>query len=357
MDRGKPGSRSGWGKSGYGQPARGQRRRLAIKPPRSTPIRPTTTISGTRISAISSTCGCRRTLRATWPDLLGAAVTPKEAELVATPYRHGGKAGAAAFFNSGMSQALETMQQSATKSVPLAIYYAFKQSETGKDGIASPGWAYFLQAVVDSGLSIIGTWPLRTELANRMIGMGTNALASSIVLVCRKRAQNSRMIERETFMRALRRELPEAVAAIRAAGIGPVDLAQSAIGPGMAAFTRHAAVLEHSGEKMSVRTALTAINQILDDIGEDDDTAYDLPTRFALDWFAEAGWDSATERASNSGGERTKSGPDRADPLWVGDHRWRADTACPPQRNATTRSTPLPGRRRSGRPHSSSRGR
>ncbi|HSU05749.1 MAG TPA: DUF1156 domain-containing protein [Acetobacteraceae bacterium] len=234
----------------------------------------------------------RRTLGAVWTDLLATAVTPKDAELVATPYRHGGKAGAAAFFNSGMSRALQTMQQSASQRVPLAIYYAFKQSEAGKDGIASPGWASFLQAVADSGLSIVGTWPLRTELANRMIGMGTNALASSIVLVCRRRAADSPVIERETFMRALRRELPDAVAAICAAGIGPVDLAQSAIGPGMAAFTRHAAVLEYSGEKMSVRTALALINQVLDDTGKDDDAGYDLPTRFALDWFAESGWEA-----------------------------------------------------------------
>jgi putative DNA methylase len=122
--------------------------------------------------------------------------------------------------------------------------------------------------------------------------MGVNALASSIVLVCRKRRVDAETVERETFVRALRRELPSALVQIRAAGIGPVDMAQSAIGPGMGVFTRYAAVLEDSGQKMTVRTALALINQIRDELDQDDDAAYDLPTRFALDWFEDAGWDA-----------------------------------------------------------------
>jgi putative DNA methylase len=236
----------------------------------------------------------RRCLGGVWPDLLGAELTPKEEELVATPYRHGGKAGAEAFFIAGMSRALRAMQQETDDSVPLTIYYAFKQSEAGKEGIASPGWASFLQSVIDSGLAVLGTWPLRTELGNRMTGVGTNALASSIVLVCRKRVSDAGIVERESFVRALRRELPNALAAIRAAGVGPVDLAQSAIGPGMSAFTRHKAVLEYSGKRMTVRTALGLINQVLDELQQDDDPAYDLATRFAVDWFAEVGWEPRT---------------------------------------------------------------
>ena len=234
----------------------------------------------------------RRSLAAVWPKLLRPPLTPKDDELVATPYRRGGKQAAESFFIAGMGEALRAMHQAADDDAPLTIYYAFKQSEAGKEGIASPGWASFLQAVVDSGLAVHGTWPLRTELGNRMTGMGANALASSIVLVCRKRQPDAKVVERETFVRALRRELPSALVQIRAAGIGPVDMAQSAIGPGMGIFTRYAAVLEDSGQKMTVRTALAKINQIRDELDQDDDAAYDLPTRFALDWFEDAGWDA-----------------------------------------------------------------
>jgi putative DNA methylase len=229
---------------------------------------------------------------AVWPELLQPYLTPKDDELVATPYRRGGKEAAESFFIAGMARALRAMRQATDDNVPLAIYYAFKQSETVKEGVTSPGWGSFLQAVVDSNLAVHGTWPLRTELGNRMTGMGANALASSIVLVCRKRPANAEIVERETFVRALRRELPSALIQIRAAGIGPVDMAQSAIGPGMAVFTRYAAVLEDSGQKMTVRTALALINQIRDELDQDDDAAYDLPTRFALDWFEDAGWDA-----------------------------------------------------------------
>jgi len=229
---------------------------------------------------------------AVWPELLRAPLTPKDDELVATPYRRGGKQAAESFFIAGMGRALKAMHQAADDNAPLTIYYAFKQSQSGKEGIASPGWASFLQAVVDSSLAVRGTWPLRTELGNRMTGMGANALASSIVLVCRKRLADAEIVERETFVRALRRELPPALVQIRAAGIGPVDMAQSAIGPGMGVFSRYAAVLEDSGQKMTVRTALALINQIRDELDQDDDAAYDLATRFALDWFEDAGWEA-----------------------------------------------------------------
>ncbi|HEX5325869.1 MAG TPA: DUF1156 domain-containing protein [Acetobacteraceae bacterium] len=236
--------------------------------------------------------GPREGRAAIWPDLFAAALTPKGQELVANPYRRGSKAKAEAFFIGGMKQALSAMRGASDGQVPLAIYYAFKQTEAAKEGIASRGWASFLQAAVDSGLTVVGTWPLRTELGNRLIGMGTNALASSIVLVCRKRAATAGAVERETFVRVLRRELPPALARMRAGGIGAVDMAQCAIGPGMGAFTRYAAVLEDSGDVMTVRTALSLINRVRDEIDQDDDAAYDLATRFALDWFAEAGWEA-----------------------------------------------------------------
>jgi putative DNA methylase len=198
---------------------------------------------------------------------------------------------AEAFFMRGMGEALTAMRKAATDGEPMAIYYAFKQAEAGEDGVMSAGWASFLQAVIDAGLVVDGTWPIRTELANRMIGSGTNALASSIVLVCRKRDPSAVTVERDIFVRALRRELPDALAQIRAGGVGPVDMAQAAIGPGMGVFTRYAAVLEDSGEPMKVRTALAVINQTRDEIDTEGDASYDLETRFALDWFSETGWE------------------------------------------------------------------
>ena len=190
---------------------------------------------------------------------------------------------------SGMAKSLKAMHDAATDD-PLTLYYAFKQSEAADEGVSSPGWAVFLQAVVDAGLTLDGTWPIRTELVGNL-KKKLNVLASSIVLVCRKGEPNARIASREELVRALRREMPTALHTIRGAGIGPVDMAQAAIGPGMAVFTRYKAVLEDSGEKMSVRTALGLINQIRDEIDHDDDAAYDAETRFALDWFAEAGWE------------------------------------------------------------------
>ncbi len=234
----------------------------------------------------------RRSLAATWPDLFRRLTTPKDRELVATPYRHGGKAEAEAFFMQGMGEALSAMRKAAVENAPLAIYYAFKQSEAAEDGITSAGWASFLQAVVDAGLAVDGTWPVRTELANRMIGSGTNALASSIVLVCRKRAADASIATRAEFIRALKREMADAIAAIRKAGVGPVDMQQSVIGPGMGVFTRFAKVLEDDDSAMTVRTALSLINRVWDEIENELSEAFDAPTQVALAWFATYGFDA-----------------------------------------------------------------
>ena len=163
----------------------------------------------------------------------------------------------------GMGDALAAMRKAATDGAPLTIYYAFKQSEAAEDGVTSAGWASFLQAVVDAGLAVDGTWPMRTELANRMIGKGANALASSIVLVCRRRAADAEVVARAELIRALKRELPEAIDDIRKAGVGPVDMQQSVIGPGMGVFTRYGKVLENDDSAMTVRTALSLINRVL----------------------------------------------------------------------------------------------
>jgi putative DNA methylase len=234
----------------------------------------------------------RRSLGGIWPDLFRRLTTPKAEELVATPYRHGGKAEAEAFFIQGMSAALTAMRAAATDGEPLTIYYAFKQSELAEDGIVSPGWASFLQAVVDSGLGVDGTWPVRTEASNRMVAREANALASSVVLVCRKRPKNAPNSTRADFLRALRRELPEAVDKIRKASVGPVDMPQSVIGPGMGVFTRYARVLEDDDSPMTVRTALALINRVWGEIEDDLDANFDPETQVALAWFATYGFDA-----------------------------------------------------------------
>jgi putative DNA methylase len=232
----------------------------------------------------------RRTLHSVHPDLFRRVLTPKAEELVAIPYRHGGKDNAEAFFMDGMSKALAGIAQ-VTAVAPTVIYYAFKQSEAGEDGVTSAGWASFLQAVVDAGLAVDGTWPVRTEGATRLIAAETNALASSIVLVCRRRDVSAPTITRADFLRALRREMPEALAEIRRARVGPTDIQQAAIGPGIGIFTRYASVLNTDGTPILVKDALKLINQVREEITSTGDADYDNETRFALDWFAAKGFE------------------------------------------------------------------
>lgn len=232
----------------------------------------------------------RRTLRSIHPDLFRRVLTSKTEELVATPYRHGGTDNAEAFFLNGMKKALSGIAQ-ASADVPATIYYAFKQSELSEQGVTSAGWASFLQAIVDSGLAVDGTWPVRSELATRNIASGTNALASSIVLVCRRRDASASTITRADFLRALRREMPVALVEIRRAGVGPTDIQQAAIGPGIGIFTRYAQVLNTDGTPLLVKDALKLINQVREEITSHGDADYDSETRFALDWFAAKGFD------------------------------------------------------------------
>ena len=227
----------------------------------------------------------RRTLRDVWPDLFRRVLAPKDEELVATPYRHGGKGAAERFFMEGMAKALRNMHGASADDFPVTIYYAFKQAEVAKEGLTSPGWATFLQGVVDTGYVIDGTWPVRTELSNRTIGLGANALASSIVLVCRKRPADAPVLTRREFVAKLRAALPDALAHIRAGGVGPVDMAQAALGPGMGVFTAAARVLEPDDTLMTVRTAIALINQVRDEISGEEATGYDPDTRFCIDWF------------------------------------------------------------------------
>jgi putative DNA methylase len=216
---------------------------------------------------------------------------PKAEELVATPYRHGNKEKAESFFLSGMTSAMSRLADQAHPAAPLSIYYAFKQSETKSESTSSTGWETFLESVVLAGLQLTGTWPMRTERDARSIGIGTNALASSIILVCRKRPDDAPTISRREFQRELNGALPEALDEMtRGSGseqspVAPVDLSQAIIGPGMAIFSRYSAVLEADGTPMNVRAALQLINRFL---AEDD---FDADTQFCLHWFEQHGWD------------------------------------------------------------------
>ena len=232
----------------------------------------------------------RRALRPIFPDLFATLAVPKDGELVATPDRHGGREEAERFFLNGMTRAFVQVASKAHTAFPITIYYAFKQTETkGDRGTASTGWETFLDAVIRSGLSVTGTWPMRTELANRVRGMGSNALASSIVLACRRRSANAPTTSRRKFLAALRSELPPALADLQKSNIAPVDLAQAAIGPGMAIFTRYTQVLEADGSPMSVRSALVEINRMLDETLVWQEGDMDGDTRFCVAWYEQYG--------------------------------------------------------------------
>ena len=230
----------------------------------------------------------RRSLRSVFSGLYATLAVPKADELVATPFRHGGKEQAEAFFLDGMTRAMHNLSEQAHPAFPVTIYYAFKQAETkGEAGTSSTGWETFLDAVLKAGFAITGTWPMRTELVGNL-KKTVNALASSIVLVCRKRPSDASTISRREFLRELNAVLPEALDEMTRGGVNspvaPVDLSQAIIGPGMAIFSQYVAVLEADGTPMRVKTALQLINRFF---GEDD---FDHDTQFCLHWFEQQGW-------------------------------------------------------------------
>jgi putative DNA methylase len=232
----------------------------------------------------------RHSLKPVFPDLFGTLAVPKTAELVAMPHRHGSKERAEAFFLDGMTQAMHRLSEQAHPAFPVTIYYAFKQSESdGVDGIASTGWETFLDAVIRAGFAISGTWPMRTERPTG-VKTGMNALASSIILVCRKRAVNAPTATRREFVTALKAELPIALAHLQRGNIAPVDLAQAAIGPGMAVYTRYSKVIDAEGKPLPVREALALINQTLDEALSEQEGDLDADSRWALAWFDQSGF-------------------------------------------------------------------
>ncbi len=243
----------------------------------------------------------RRSLRDVYPQLFSTMLVPKTQELVATPYRfNGSKQAAQEFFEEGLRKCFHWMSRTVSANVPVTIYYAFKQSERVEtengngdiiESTASTGWETMLEGLVQEGFSITATWPMRTELGNRTVAMGTNALASSIVLACRPRAEDAPETTRRDFVMALKQELPQALRTLQEGGIAPVDLAQAAIGPGMAVFTRYRRVLEPDGSPMQVRTALALINQVLDEYLAEQQGECDADTRWAVAWFEQFGMD------------------------------------------------------------------
>jgi putative DNA methylase len=231
----------------------------------------------------------RRNLHDVWPDECATLLTPKADELIADPSRAGSRRAATAHFESGMTEVFAEAARQADPRYPATIFYAFRATEATADGVISTGWETFLRSVLDAGFTITATWPMRTELGNRMRATGSNALASSVVLACRQRHVAAPMATRGEFMAALRAEMGPAVVLLQAENIAPVDLAQSAMGPGIAIFSRYARVVEADGHPMSVRTALQLINEALAEILSGEASEFDADTRFALTWFEQYG--------------------------------------------------------------------
>ena len=242
----------------------------------------------------------RSNTKSVFPELTGTIAVPKNEELIATPFRHGSRSEAESFFLHGMTDAIGNLAKQSNPDIPTTIYYAFKQSEIDQEGLSSTGWATFLQAVLSSGYSIVGTWPVRTERAARTVAAGTNALANSVILVCRKKEESAEIIGRAEFIRALKKELPPSIAELQLANITPADMPQSSIGPGMAVFSRYKAVLESDDSTMTVKSALQLINRELDEFLNDVQGEFDADTRFAITWFEQNGTKAGDYGTANS---------------------------------------------------------
>jgi len=236
----------------------------------------------------------RRSLASTYPALFSTMLTPKAAELVADPFRSDGdKAKSERRFEEAFEKAFMNLRKAADPSWPLTVFYAFKQSEHDDSGVASTGWETMLAGLLRAGFAVTATWPMRTELGNRMRNQASNALASSIVLACRPRSETAAITDRRGFLAALHAELPRALRELQQGNIAPVDLAQAAIGPGMAVFSRYAKVVEPSGTPMPVRSALALINQVLDEVLAEQEGEFDAATRFSIKWFEQYGFEEA----------------------------------------------------------------
>jgi putative DNA methylase len=234
----------------------------------------------------------RRSLRDIHPGLFSTILVPKAEELVANPYRHDGADGAKRFFEHGFEQVFARARQSTSGEFPIAVYYAFKQSETDEGGDASTGWETILGSIVRAGWQVTATWPMRSELATRIRNIGSNALATSVVLSLRPRPEGAPITDRRGFIAAMKRDLGPALRELQQGSIAPVDLPQSAIGPGMAVFSRYTKVIESDGSEMTVRSALARINEVLDELLTEQEGDFDPTTRFAIAWYRSNGYEA-----------------------------------------------------------------
>lgn len=235
----------------------------------------------------------RRSLRRVQPDLFGSMLVPKDEELVANPYRHNGRIGAQEFFEDGFRDVFALARASASKDFPITVYYAFKQSDTSDEGRASTGWETLLEGMVRNRWQVTSTWPMRSERTGRMISVGTNALASSIVLSLRPRKANAGVIDKRQFRDELLGELPNKLREMQQGTIAPVDLSQAAIGPGMAVFSKYDRILDADGSSVTVRQALQLINSVIDEVLDEQESDFDSYTRWCVKWFAQFGFNPA----------------------------------------------------------------
>ena len=232
----------------------------------------------------------RPMLRATYPDIFAGIVTPKEAETIAgprfaDPKRH---------FETSLQKTLNGICQYNSHELPTLVFYAYKQQQNRAQGSSSSGWERMLNTLVSAGFQIIGTWPMRTELLNRPRSLISNALASSVVLVCRKRPMGMLVATRSEFLNELESALPTALDRLTADGhIPPTDLPQAAIGPGMEIYSKYSRVETISGEQVTVREALQHINRVIGEYFDREEGELDVPSRFCLDWLKTHGYDEA----------------------------------------------------------------
>lgn len=257
----------------------------------------------------------RRSLASTFPEVTATMLTPKAEELVANPFLHGGREKAEEHFERGFVRTFTRIREKHAADLPITVFYAFKQSESDEAGTASTGWETMLQGLIEAGLTITATWPIRTERSGRSRDIGSNALASSIVLACRPRPESAEATTRRGFIAALKGSLPGALRELQQGSVAPVDLAQAAIGPGMAVYSRYSRVVEADGSEMSVRTALALINQVLDETLSEQEGDFDADTRFCLKWFSQYQWNEADSgtadvlaRATNTSTEGLQRG-------------------------------------------------
>lgn len=232
----------------------------------------------------------RRCLSDVFSKVFGTILTPKSEELVANPNRHGGHEKAAEFFVDGFNMVFKRIREEARQDIPITVYYAYKQQDHGKEGVSSTGWHTLLDGLIGAGWEVTATWPVRTEKPGRSVSFDSNALASSIVLACRPRPDDAPTTTQRAFVQRMRAELPDALRTLMQGDIAPVDLAQAAIGPGIAVFSRYSRVRSASGRDVGAREALELINRTLDEVLGEQESDFDPDTRFAVRWYREYGW-------------------------------------------------------------------